>query len=100
MGSRFWYSILSVLSVLLVCASSHAQDAKTLLATADERIERHRKGDITLSLTDSRGIAIPDGTTVSVKLERHEFLFGANFFAFGEADGWDEAEYASVSPRR
>ena len=70
-----------------------AQDAATLMATADERIERHRKGNVSLSILNKDGESLPDGTRISVRLENHAFLFGANLFAFGEAEGWDEAEY-------
>jgi GH35 family endo-1,4-beta-xylanase len=77
----------------LLYTSVAGQDAATLMATANERIEKHRKGDFTIQLSLEDGNALPDGTLVSVDLQQHAFLFGANLFAFGESEGWEEEQY-------
>jgi len=43
---------------------------------AAERIEKYRKGDITVVVADERGRALP-GADVSVRMTRHAFWFGS-----------------------
>jgi len=43
---------------------------------AAERIEKHRKADITVRVTDARGRAVR-GAEVSVKMKRHLYAFGS-----------------------
>lgn len=52
-----------------------------LLAGMAERIERNRKSDVTLRVTDGKGNPVP-GAEISVALARHEFLFGCNIYKF------------------
>jgi len=53
---------------------------------ADQRIERYRKGNLVLSLTDPKGNRLGPGTRVHIEQVRHMFLFGANLFRFGKID--------------
>jgi len=55
-----------------------------LLEGADERIEKHRKGDVVLRPTMPDGRAMPSGTRVRIELLRHRFLFGCNLFKLGQ----------------
>ncbi len=63
------------------------------LATADARIEKHRKADATITVTDASGKPLP-GAEVRVEQTRHAFLFGSNIFKWGKiADDGLEATY-------
>jgi len=53
-----------------------------LLATADQRIEKHRMADATVLVLDAAGKPVP-GAKVSVEQTRHAFLFGSNIFKWG-----------------
>lgn len=53
-----------------------------LLNAADTRIEKCRKADATVRVTDSSGKPIA-GAKVSVEQTRHAFLFGSNIFMWG-----------------
>jgi GH35 family endo-1,4-beta-xylanase len=53
-----------------------------ILAQTKARIERHRKGDGTVTVRDAKGKVIR-GAKVQVEQLRHDFLFGSNFFMFG-----------------
>ncbi len=56
-----------------------AADTESLVESAAARIEKHRKGDVQLSLVghDETPLA---GATVRVRQVRHEFLFGGSVF--------------------
>ena len=57
-----------------------------LLARARERIETHRKGDLTIEVLDADGKPAP-GVKVEVRMQRHKFLFGiAAFEALADQD--------------
>ncbi|UCD00176.1 MAG: endo-1,4-beta-xylanase [Phycisphaerales bacterium] len=51
-----------------------------ILAQADERIEKHRKGDAALKLIGPDGRTLARGIPVKITQERHKFLFGCNIF--------------------
>jgi endo-1,4-beta-xylanase len=51
-----------------------------ILDEADERIEKHRKGDAALKLTGPDGKPFQNGLTVKIEQKRHKFLFGCNIF--------------------
>ncbi len=53
-----------------------------ILADADARIEKHRKGDAVVQVVDAAGKAVA-GATVRVEQTRHAFLFGSNVFMWG-----------------
>jgi endo-1,4-beta-xylanase len=46
-------------------------------ATAAERIEEHRKGDLLVQVVDDEGVSVSDAI-VSVEMKRHEFKFGTS----------------------
>ncbi len=73
--------------LLLVAASASTASAASgddeILGGADARIEKHRKGDVSLLVTG------PDGTpaanvTIAIEQTRHAFLFGSNIFILGK----------------
>ena len=66
---------------------------KQILATVNDRIETHRKRDVKLLFTLPDGGRLPQGSRVEVELTQHAFLFGSNFFAYGEHRGEAEATY-------
>lgn len=49
------------------------------------RIERYRKGTLTVRVVDAQGKPVP-GATVRLAQTRHAFLFGCNFFGLDPAD--------------
>ncbi|MEO9892408.1 endo-1,4-beta-xylanase [Aurantibacter sp.] len=49
----------------------------------DERIERHRKGEVVLKLVDKAGKPVK-GASLAVHQTTHEFLFGCNLFVLGQ----------------
>lgn len=59
-----------------------AADADDILAGAADRIERHRKADATVVVTDAEGRPQP-GVEVRIQQTRHAFLFGCNIFMWG-----------------
>lgn len=67
-------------------------NAQELLATADGRIEKHRKADVTVRVVDrqSRPLA---GAQVEVEQTRHAFLFGCNIFLLFNYQGEQHEKY-------
>jgi len=61
------------------------------LPRAQDGIERYRKGDMTVTVTDSQGNAIPNAR-VSVNQTSHAFRFGANLFMLDELETADKNE--------
>jgi endo-1,4-beta-xylanase len=61
-----------------------AQEALVPAAMA-ARIEKYRKGTLTVTVLDSRGKPVR-GALVKVAQTRHAFLFGCNFFGLNPAD--------------
>jgi len=64
-------------------ASAGPSAEEELLATASERIARHRQGDATVRVVDAQGNPVA-GATVTVEQVRHAFLFGCNVFGLGQ----------------
>ena len=61
--------------------------------TARERIEKHRKGDLTVRVVDAAGRPVP-GARVSVRMKQHAFAFGSAVAADGiNGDGPDDRKY-------
>lgn len=82
---------LSVWLVLLALGSmARGQDP---LARAEARIERWRKATLALQVVDAGGRPLP-GVKVSVRMQRHRFLFGCNAFELlGHHDPTQERLY-------
>lgn len=75
-------SLLLMALALLSCGPpgrAETVTAENLLATAPSRIEKHRKGDITVLVLD-RGAPVARAA-VEVAQTSHEFLFGCNLYA-------------------
>ncbi|MFG0305690.1 MAG: endo-1,4-beta-xylanase [Phycisphaerales bacterium JB040] len=68
---------------------------------ADEGVELHRKGDLTVRVVDGLGEPVP-GAAVSIEQAEHEFVFGTavNSFAIGNApyDAFVLEHFNSVTP--
>ena len=62
-------------------ATKQVQESDSWRAEANARIEKHRKEDVSIHLTQN-GKPVK-GATVRVEMTRHEFLFGSNVFAYG-----------------
>lgn len=54
-----------------------------LSARIEQNIEKHRKGDATITVVDSAGRPI-EGAKVEFRQTGHEFLFGCNAFVLGQ----------------
>ena len=62
-----------------------------ILARTDERIEKHRMGDGSVVVRDSKGKTVRSAR-VTVQQLRHDFLFGSNFFMFNRCGAPDLEE--------
>jgi GH35 family endo-1,4-beta-xylanase/type 1 glutamine amidotransferase len=68
-------------------------DDVLLLEEAPARIERHRRGPLTIRVVDDAGHPV-SGARVTLRQRRHEFLFGCNIFMHGRFNGpADEETY-------
>ena len=56
--------------------------AEEILESADNRIKKHRMGDVVITVKDSLGNAIAD-TSIEIRQTKHAFLFGCNIFQLG-----------------
>nr|QQZ02674.1 1,4-beta-xylanase [uncultured microorganism] len=70
-------------SAELACADEVSDES--LMASADARIEEHRKTGVRLVIRDEAGSPIADAD-VKLRQTRHEFLFGCNVFGWGGQD--------------
>lgn len=59
--------------------------------TVAQNIERYRKGDAKITVTDEKGNAIPNAE-IKVKQLSHEFRFGANIFMLDELETEEKNE--------
>jgi GH35 family endo-1,4-beta-xylanase len=78
------------------CAEANApRNDEDLLAQARERILKHRRSEGVILVRNAAGKPVP-GASVKVEQQRHEFLFGCNFFRFARInDPQREQEYRS-----
>lgn len=68
---------------------------REIIEQADERIERYRKGDMTILASDSNGKPLK-GARVEISQQKHAFKFGSNIFMWHqniEAEGGWQSEY-------
>ncbi len=68
-------------------------NAQEILSTADSRIERIRKADVTVRVVDRQGRPLA-GVQVDVEQTRHAFLFGCNIFPLFNYQGEQHRKYA------
>jgi endo-1,4-beta-xylanase len=73
------YLVLTLVCVLGFPAAAPAGDE--IFAGAEERILKHRRGELSIVVLDAEGKPVP-GAKVAVEQQRHEFLFGCNIFMF------------------
>lgn len=69
-------------------------NAQELLATADSRIEKIRKADVTVRVVDRQGKPVA-GAQVEIQQTRHAFLFGCNIFPLFNYQGEQHEKYGS-----
>jgi len=69
-------------------------NAQDLLATADSRIEKVRKADVTVKVVDRQGRPVA-GAQVEVQQTRHAFLFGCNIFPLFNYQGEQHSKYGN-----
>jgi endo-1,4-beta-xylanase len=81
--SSLWCAV-AMLCATAGCARSMSSDE--IVKGADQRIERYRKGNLVLALTDAQGKRLEPGSRVHIEQVRHKFLFGANLFRFDNID--------------
>jgi len=67
-------------ALAIPASNGHAVEKESLLAGADERIEKHRKADAVLKILGPDGKQLPAALTVKIEQKRHKFLFGCNLF--------------------
>lgn len=67
------------LTGLLPAAEKPTEDP--ILSRAEQRIRRHRMGDLEVTVKDAEGKPVP-GARVRIEQIRHAFLFGCNIFMF------------------
>lgn len=93
---RLWILALLVgccLTVVDFAVGDEDVSDESLMATADERIEKCRKADGQLTVRDPAGKPIA-GAEVSIRQTRHAFLFGCNIFGWGrQSDDANETAY-------
>ena len=83
--------VMPALSAVVGYAQPQSDDA--FWAGAEERIERYRKADATVTVVDAEDRPVA-GAEVHVSQTRHAFLFGCNIFAWGRVgDAEFEAKY-------
>ncbi|MCS6949458.1 MAG: endo-1,4-beta-xylanase [Armatimonadota bacterium] len=70
-------------------------NAQELLATADSRIEKIRKADVTVKVLDRQGKPVA-GAQVEVQQTRHAFLFGCNIFPLFNYQGEQHERYGKL----
>jgi len=72
-----------------------AQASEEILGQAEQRIEKRRKGNVTLRILGPDGQALPPDVQVRIRQTRHQFLFGCNIFKLGQCrTAQDSAAYA------
>ncbi len=78
---------ITAIAVLVVVAIRHAGFAPAGDPLSNEaiarRIQEHRTAEITLTVTDVTGKPAPNAS-VTVRMNRHKFLFGCNAFALDQ----------------
>lgn len=85
--------LTACLMAILLASGARAQGADDdLLASAEARIDQHRKADVTITVLDAAGKPLA-GVPVTVEQTRHAFLFGSNIFVWGRTAN-PEAEEA------
>jgi endo-1,4-beta-xylanase len=92
--TRFSMALCAIMAFRAITGSAQSLSPDEIVRNADQRIERYRKGNMVLLLTDAQGKRLDPGSRLHIEQIRHKFLFGANLFRFGKIDQADlEAAY-------
>jgi len=67
------------------CLPLNGETNDDLWRSAESRIEKYRKGDVTITIRDKDGRPIPNAK-VRLQQTRHRFLFGCNIFNWGRIE--------------
>jgi endo-1,4-beta-xylanase len=87
--------VMAIGSAILFAGVQRAPGADgDLLSSAPTRIEKVRKGAVTLRVTDSSGNPVEDAV-VRIEQRKHAFLFGCNVFYLYDYKGAEHQRYAS-----
>jgi len=70
--------------------------SKTVMQQAETDIEKYRKGDFTVTLTDETGAPLPAATTATLDLIRHQFNFGCSMFRMSRLPDDDPVKKAGL----
>jgi GH35 family endo-1,4-beta-xylanase len=81
-------AIVGISSLVLCTTVLRADDSPLSRESIDRRIQQHRTGEITLTITGDSGKPIAN-TPVVIEMVRHKFLFGCNAYALDKC-GTDE----------
>jgi len=85
--------LLCSLGLLMTAAAGAEMTEQEIMRGAEGRIERYRKAEAVVRVTDRNGKPVP-GARVRIQQVRHAFLFGANAFPLlGYAEPEREALY-------
>jgi endo-1,4-beta-xylanase len=78
--------VVCLASVPYICPAGGGNARLTgerILGEAHDRIQKHRKGSVSLRLTSPGGQVLPPGVKVRINQTKHKFLFGCNIFKLG-----------------
>ncbi len=91
MNCRVQHWIAGILAFLFLSpaamrkAAAEPPSADQILRGAEQRIEKHRKADVTIQVRNSAGQPLP-GVVVRLEQRNHAFLFGCNIFLWGRIE--------------
>jgi endo-1,4-beta-xylanase len=72
-----------IIGMAALAGAVGAAEQSNVLAGADARIERHRKGDAIVTVVGRDGKPVP-GAQIGILQTRHAFLFGCNIFMWSQ----------------
>ena len=75
-------TLIAVALWLPASVQAERLSGEKILAGADVRIEKHRKGDAAVRVVDASGRPVTNAT-ITIEQTRHAFLFGCNIFMWG-----------------
>jgi len=71
-------------------------DSLAVMQQAEADIEKYRKSDITLQLTDEHGNPIPGSPLATINLVRHQFNFGCSMFGMSRLPDYNPIKKAGL----
>jgi endo-1,4-beta-xylanase len=92
-GGAAW--LVTAPYVALARRQEVGQASEEVLGQAEERIQKHRKGDVNLRILGPDEHMLPPGVELRIRQTRHKFLFGCNIFKLDRCrTAADNAAYA------